>query len=80
MIAFQATRRGLTDRETTMEDTHVWVMNADGSGRREVGDDRQPTGCARSGPPDGSRSAVTVQERGNARLYRLPVVRWHGRS
>src|SRR5262249_42934510 len=36
-IVFQATRRGLTDRETTMEDTHVWVMNADGSGRRDLG-------------------------------------------
>ena len=43
MIAFRATKRGLTDRETTMEDTHVWVMNADGSGRREFAtiDDRQ---------------------------------------
>src|SRR5213080_1361153 len=30
-IVFRGTRRGLTDRETTMEDTHVWVMNADGS-------------------------------------------------
>ena len=44
MIAFQATKRGLTDRETTMEDTHVWVMNADGTNRRDVGggvDNRQ---------------------------------------
>ena len=44
MLAFQATKRGLTDRETTMEDTHVWVMNADGSGRREIWRDRQPPG------------------------------------
>src|SRR6266850_4565633 len=36
-IVFRGTRRGLTDRETTMEDTHVWVMNADGSDRREIG-------------------------------------------
>src|SRR5438093_6673077 len=28
-IVFQATKRGLTHRETTMEDTHVWVMSAD---------------------------------------------------
>ena len=44
MIAFLSTKRGLTDRETTMEDTHVWVMNADGSNRREIGgaiDNRQ---------------------------------------
>ena len=73
LIALQATRRGLTDRETTMEDTHVWVMNADGTGRREVGsgiDNRQ-------GPPewapDGSALLFTVQERGDIRLYRAPV-------
>jgi len=30
--------------QTTMEDTHVWIMNADGSNRRELGaaiDNRQ---------------------------------------
>jgi len=36
-IVYRGTRRGLTDRETTMEDTHVWIMNADGSERREIG-------------------------------------------
>ncbi len=71
-IAFSATRRGLTDRETTMEDTHVWVMNADGTNRRELGtiDNRQ-------GPPqwapDGRSVYFTVQERGNIRLYRQPL-------
>ncbi|HEX7960323.1 MAG TPA: hypothetical protein VF493_10420, partial [Terriglobales bacterium] len=43
-IIYQATRRGLTDLETTMEDTHIWIMNADGSDRRELGgviDNRQ---------------------------------------
>jgi len=72
MIAFTATKRGLTDRETTMEDTHVWVMNADGSNRHELAtlDDRQ-------GPPqwapDGRSVYFTAQERGNVRLYRQPV-------
>jgi len=70
MIAFEATKRGLTDRETTMEDTHVWVMKADGSGRREVGtiDNRQ-------GPPewapDGMSVYFTVQEKGETHLYRV---------
>jgi len=73
MIAFQATKRGLTDRETTMEDTHVWVMNADGTHRRDVGasvDNRQgvPEWTA-----DGSAVLFTVQDRGNVRLYRMPV-------
>ncbi|HKB09667.1 MAG TPA: S9 family peptidase [Vicinamibacterales bacterium] len=72
MIAFEATKRGITDRETTMEDTHVWVMKADGTSRRELGtiDNRQ-------GPPewtsDGSALLFTVQERGMARLYRASV-------
>jgi dipeptidyl aminopeptidase/acylaminoacyl peptidase len=72
-IAFQATKRGLTDRETTMEDTHAWVVNADGTGRREIGgalDNRQ-------GPPewsaDGRALMFTVQERGYVRLYRAPA-------
>jgi dipeptidyl aminopeptidase/acylaminoacyl peptidase len=73
MIAFQATKRGLTDRETTMEDTHVWVMNADGTGRREVGggvDNRQGVP---QWTPDGGALMFTVQERGDVRLYRVPV-------
>src|SRR5262245_38245515 len=46
-IAFEATKRGLTDLETQMEDTHVWTMDADGGNRKEAGggiDNRQ-------GPP-----------------------------
>jgi dipeptidyl aminopeptidase/acylaminoacyl peptidase len=69
MIAFRATKRGLTDRETTMEDTHVWVMNADGSGRRELAtiDNRQG---APLWAPDGKAVYFTVQERGSVHLYR----------
>ncbi|MDP2997027.1 MAG: S9 family peptidase [Bryobacterales bacterium] len=72
-ILFQATRRGLTDLETTMEDTHVWVMDRDGANRREIGaaiDNRQGEPLW---SPDGSAAWFTVQERGNVRLYRLPV-------
>jgi len=72
-IVFRGTRRGLTDRETTMEDTHVWVMNADGSGRREIGaviDNRQG---APEWAPDGSAVYFTIQERGNNYLMRMPI-------
>ena len=68
-IAFQATTRPLTSSETTMEDTHVWVMGADGSGRRELCrvDNRQ-------GAPEWSRDGqavyMTIQSRGSTRLYR----------
>jgi dipeptidyl aminopeptidase/acylaminoacyl peptidase len=72
MIAFRATKRGLTDRETTMEDTHVWVMKADGSSRRELAgiDDRQG---APVWAPDSKAVYFTVQERGSVHLYRQPV-------
>ena len=72
-IAFLGTRRGLTDLETTMEDTHVWVVAADGTGRRELGrsvDNRQQSPVW---SPDGSSVYCTVQERGHVRLYRLPL-------
>jgi dipeptidyl aminopeptidase/acylaminoacyl peptidase len=72
-IAFLGTRRGLTDLETTMEDNHVWVMAADGTGRREIGaavDNRQGS---TEWADDGSALYTTVQERGHVRLYRLPL-------
>ncbi len=72
-IAYAGTTRELTSSETTMEDTHVWVMQADGKNRVELGksiDNRQ-------GPPqwssDGRHVYVTVQERGNVTLVRLPA-------
>ena len=70
-IAFAGTHRDLTSSETTMEDTHVWVMNADGSNRLEIGagiDNRQ-------GPPqwshDGKTIYFTVQERGSVKLMSI---------
>jgi dipeptidyl aminopeptidase/acylaminoacyl peptidase len=72
-ILYQGSKRGLTDLETNMEDTHVWTVGADGSNRREIGagiDNRQgPPAWA----PDGRSVFFTVQERGHVRLYRLPV-------
>jgi dipeptidyl aminopeptidase/acylaminoacyl peptidase len=72
-IAYLGTRRGLTDRETTMEDTHVWVMDADGSNRREIGaalDNRQGAPYWAS---DGVAVYFTVLERGSSHLVRLPL-------
>jgi Tol biopolymer transport system component len=72
-IAYAGTKRGLTDRETTMEDTHVWVMDADGRHRQEVGaaiDNRQGHP---QWSPDGGAVYCTVQERGSVHLVRLPI-------
>src|SRR5277367_5286735 len=71
-IAYEATKRGLTDLETTMEDTHVWLTDSDGKNRRELGviDNRQG---AAAWSDDGRSVLFTVQERGNVHLYRVPV-------
>ena len=72
-IVFLGTKRGLTDLETTMEDTHVWVMNADGTGRREIGsviDNRQGN---HSFAPDGASVYFTALDRGHVRLHRVPL-------
>jgi dipeptidyl aminopeptidase/acylaminoacyl peptidase len=72
-IAFAGTTRSLTSSETTMEDTHVWVMKADGTGRVEIGktiDNRQG---APEWSADGRHVYFTVQDRGHVRLYRLPA-------
>ena len=72
-IVYRGTRRGLTDRETTMEDTHIWLMKADGSDRQEIGrvvDNRQG---APLWAPDGKSLYFAVQERGSNYLLRLSV-------
>src|SRR5262245_59919471 len=72
-VLYQANKRGLTDLETNMEDTHAWLMNADGSNRKEIGkaiDNRQG---APEWSPDGRSVYLTVQERGSVHLYRIPA-------
>jgi dipeptidyl aminopeptidase/acylaminoacyl peptidase len=72
-IAYLGTKRPLTSSETTMEDTHVWVRDADGKNPREVGasiDNRQ---ASPSWAQDGGSLYFTVQHRGSTALYRIPV-------
>jgi dipeptidyl aminopeptidase/acylaminoacyl peptidase len=71
-VAYLGTRRTLTSSETTMEDTHVWLMDGLGGNRRELVtiDNRQGQP---QWSPDGSSVYFTVQERGSQRLYRMPV-------
>src|SRR5437899_9537476 len=72
-IVYRGTRRGLTDRETTMEDRKVWLMSSDGRDRREIGavlDGRQG---APQWSSDGSAVYFSVQERGSIHLVRLPI-------
>ena len=69
-IAYLGTKRDLTSSETTMEDTHVWTMRADGAGKNEIGasiDNRQG---APQWSGDGREIYFSVQERGDTHLYR----------
>ncbi len=71
-LVYEATKRGLTDLETTMEDTHVWLIGRDGKNRRELVklDNRQGEPMW---TPDGQAVMFTLQERGNTSLYRQEV-------
>jgi dipeptidyl aminopeptidase/acylaminoacyl peptidase len=71
-VAYLGTKRTLTSSETTMEDTHVWLMDGLGGSRRELVsiDNRQGQP---QWSPDGGSVYFTVQERGNVRLYRMPA-------
>ena len=68
-IAYEGTKRGLTNLETTMEDTHIWVVDADGANRHELTsiDNRHGDPIW---SPDGRSIYFDVQERGYTRLYR----------
>lgn len=70
-IAFQGTTRGLTSSETTMEDTRIWVVDADGSNARSVGGGLDRRQGAPQWSPDGRWLYFTVQDRGSVRLVRV---------
>jgi dipeptidyl aminopeptidase/acylaminoacyl peptidase len=74
LIAYEGSKRALvTSRPAPMQDTHIWVMNADGSNPREVGaaiDNRQTTPRWLA---DGSAIYFMASEHGNNHLYRVPV-------
>ena len=78
-IVYQGTTRGLTSSETTMEDTHIWIMNADGTERRELSSIDNRQGAPRWSP-DGRSVYFSVQERGSVSLYRVAASGGEGES
>jgi dipeptidyl aminopeptidase/acylaminoacyl peptidase len=72
-IAYSGTHRGLTDRETTMEDTHTWIADADGSNRRDIGGVIDGLQSQPRWARDGSAVYFTVEQRGSVHLVRLPI-------
>jgi len=71
-IVMLATKRGLTDLETTMEDTHVWVMNADGTDRRELGGAIDQRQLNAQWSRDGKFVYFVILDQGDTRLMRIP--------
>ncbi|HVP48060.1 MAG TPA: S9 family peptidase [Bryobacteraceae bacterium] len=72
-LVYLGTKRGLTDLETNMEDTHVWLIDADGRNRRELGaaiDNRQ---LDAGWSPDGKWIYFILERRGNNLLARVPA-------
>lgn len=73
MIAYLGTVRPFQSSETNMENAHVWVVKADGSGKREIG---KPVDNPQGSPKwsEDSKSVLSVvSEHGSATLHRFPV-------
>lgn len=72
-IAYTHTVRPITSMETTGEDTHLWVMNADGSDAHRLAGQVD----FRYGTPqwsaDGKWLYNTIQDHGQVRLIKTPV-------
>ena len=73
MIAFVGTVREFQSSETNMENGHVWVVNADGSGRRDIGKAIDNPQGAPKWSSDGNWVYSSVGERGRNTLYRFPA-------
>ena len=72
-LAYSGTHRGLTDRETTMEDTHTWIADADGGNRRDIGGVINGLQSQPRWARDGSAVYFTIEQRGSVHLVRLPI-------
>src|SRR5262249_39642250 len=72
-ILYLATKHRVANLEPTMEDTHVWLMDASGRNRRELGQNIDLRQGSPGWAPDGSSVYFTVMNRGDVHLCRLPV-------
>jgi Tol biopolymer transport system component len=61
------------DREITMEDTHVWLMEANRRNGHEIGKQLDARQAEPQFSTDGGWLYFTAQERGEVHLYRVPV-------
>ena len=72
-IAYSGTVRGLTDRESAMEDPHVWLIDAKGDHRHQIGGGMDLREGVPHWSPEGADVWFTVEQRGSVHLARIPV-------
>lgn len=72
-ILYTATTRPLTSSETTMEDTHVWIMDRKGENRHDIGGSIDEREGVPAWAPDGKSIYFTGQTHGEVKLYQFPI-------
>ncbi len=72
-IAYEAAMRGVNGLAFSMENLHVWLMNSDGTGHRELTGTLDNRHQQPMWAQDGGSILLTVQERGDVHLYQMPV-------
>ncbi len=72
-VAYLGTTRSLTSMGTPAENWQVWLMDAAGGNRRDLGGVIDNSQNPLVWSPEGSAVYFTVAERGDRRLYRLSV-------
>ena len=65
-LCYRGNRRGITDRETKMEDPHIWLMNADGRVAAKLERGSTTGKACRTGQRIPAALYFTVQERGTS--------------
>jgi dipeptidyl aminopeptidase/acylaminoacyl peptidase len=72
-IAYTGTVRGLTDRESAMEDPHIWLIDGKGEHRHQIGGGMDLREGVPHWSPEGTDVWFTVEQRGSVHLARIPV-------
>ena len=73
LIAYTHTIRPITSMETTGEDTHLWIMNADGTNPHKLTGQLDLRYGAPQWSDDGAYLYNTVQDRGQTRLIKTSI-------
>lgn len=76
-IAYTATQRDVTTIDSVAEDTHVWLISAAGSSRRELTGNQDRRARAPRWVADGSSILYLAGDRGSTTIYRVDIASRH---